>query len=403
MVTAFLSGTLFLFMAQSRPQMYGQIYRMPEGVETRWITFENPTGAKGGGGKENKGAKGAAYRPLPAGQTVVLADLQGSGTIRRMWVTLGNRTPKALRSYVLRMYWDGSERPAVEVPFGDFFGAIHGRALPFESELFANPEGRSFNCFVPMPFRKGARITFSNESAEDLPQLYYEIDATVGEEHPADTLYFHATWRRERWTTLGKDFEILPHIEGKGRFLGAHIGIFGHPMNDGWWGEGEVKVYLDGDREWPTLVGTGTEDYILTAYGQGTYSNRYAGSLIVDEQARTFAFYRHHLPDPVYFHQEVRVTLQQMGATSKARALMLSKAGVEVQQTQLHALGPGGTGAIHMLLDENRSLDDPALPNGIAMYYRRDDVRAVALFYLDQPENGLPPIAPLEKRLEAIQ
>jgi hypothetical protein len=169
-------------------------------------------------------------------------------------------------------------------------------------------------------------------------------------------------------------------------------------MNDGWWGEGEVKVYLDGDREWPTLVGTGTEDYILTAYGQGTYSNRYSGSLIVDDQTRTYAFYRHHLPDPVWFHQEARVTLQQMGATSKARALMLSKSDVEVQQLALHSAG-----AIHMLLDEKRSLDDPALPNGIAMYYRRDDVSAVALFYLDRPENGLPPIAPLDKRLEAIQ
>jgi hypothetical protein len=398
MVTALLSSTLFLFVAQSRPQMYGQIYRMPEGVETRWISFENPTGAKGAGGKVNQGAKGAAYRPVKAGETVVLADLQGSGTLRRMWVTLGTRTPRALRSYVVRMYWDGAERPAVEVPFGDFFGAIHGRALPFESELFANPEGRSFNSFVPMPFRKSARVTFTNESNELLPQLYYEIDATVGEDHPADVLYFHAIWRRERWTELGKDFEILPHITGKGRYIGAHIGIFGHPLNDGWWGEGEVKVFLDGDGEWPTLVGTGTEDYILTAYGQGTYSNRYAGSLIVDDQTRTWAFYRHHLPDPVFFHQEVRVTLQQMGATSKARALLLSKGGVEVQQTALHAAG-----AIHMLLDEKRSLDDPALPNGIAMYYRRDDVSAVALFYLDRPENGLPAIAPLEKRLEAIQ
>ena len=168
MVTALLSSTLFLFMAQQRPQMFGQLYRMPEGVETRWITFENPTGAKGGGGKENQGAKGAAYRPIKAGETVALADLQGSGTLRRIWVTLGTRTPKALRSYVIRMYWDGAERPAVEAPFGDFFGAIHGRALPFESELFANPEGRSFNCWVPMPFRKGARVTFTNESAEEL-------------------------------------------------------------------------------------------------------------------------------------------------------------------------------------------------------------------------------------------
>ena len=112
------------------------------------------------------------------------------------------------------MYWDGAERPAVEVPFGDFFGAIHGRALPFESELFANPEGRSFNCFVPMPFRKGARVTFTNESNELLPQLYYEIDATVGEEHPDDTLYFHAIWRRaaldRRWARTSRSCRTSP-------------------------------------------------------------------------------------------------------------------------------------------------------------------------------------------------
>jgi hypothetical protein len=399
MFTLLLSGTLAVFVAQSRPTMHGQMYRMPtEGVETRWITFENPTGARGAGGKTNQGAKGAAFRTIKAGETVVLADLEGGGTLRRMWVTLRDRTPRGLRSYVLRMYWDGAERPAVEVPFGDFFGAIHGRTVPFESELFSNPEGRSFNCAIQMPFRKGARVTFTNETAEDLPQLYYEIDATVGEEHPDDALYFHATWRRQRWTEIGKDFEILPRVTGRGRYLGAHVGIFGHPQNDGWWGEGEVKVYLDGDREWPTLVGTGTEDYIGTAYGQGTYSSRWQGSLIVDEVARTYAFYRHHVPDPVWFHQEARVTIQQMGATSKNRLLTLVRGGAELQPTALI-----GAGFNSNLLDEGKKLDDPALGNGIAIHYRRDDVAAVALFYLDRPENGLPPIAPLQERLEAIQ
>jgi hypothetical protein len=400
MIAWVLSSTLLLSaVAQSRPQMHGQMYRMPSpGVETRWYTFENPTGARGAGGKANQGAKGAAYRPVKAGETVVLADIEGSGTLRRMWVTLRDRSPKALRSYVLRMYWDGSERPAVEVPFGDFFGAIHGRTVAFQSELFANPEGRSFNSFVQMPFRKGARVTFTNESPDDLLQIYYEIDATVGEQHPEDALYFHATWRRERWTELGRDFEILPRVEGRGRYLGAHIGIFGHPGNDGWWGEGEVKVYLDGDGEWPTLVGTGTEDYIGTAYGQGTYSGPHQGSLIVDDRARVWAFYRHHVPDPVWFHREARVTIQQMGATSRDRALVLARGGVEIKPTSVQDnvryIG---------FLDENRTIEDPDLPNGVAIMYRRDDVSAVALFYLDRPENGLPPLAPLEKRIEAIQ
>ena len=399
MIAVLLSSTLFALMAQSTPQTHRPIYRMPaEGVETRWITFENPTGARGAGGQANRGAKGAAYRPVAAGETVILADLAGGGTLRRTWVTLRDRSPKALRSYVLRMYWDGSERPAVEVPFGDFFGAILGRALPFQSELFENPEGRSFNCFVPMPFRRGARVTFTNESDQDLLQLYYEIDATVGEEHPADALYFHAIWRRERFTRLGEDFEILPRVAGRGRFLGAHVGILGHPVNEGWWGEGEVKVYLDGDREWPSLVGTGTEDYVGTAYGQGTFSGRWQGSLIVDDLRRIYAFYRHHVPDPVWFHREARVTLQQLGGSMKEKALVLLRGGVEVRPVSVQ-----GDHFFHGLLDDERALDDPALPEGWVNMYRRDDVSAVALFYLDQPENGLPPIAPLAARIEAIQ
>ena len=208
----------------------------------------------------------------------------------------------------------------------------------------------------------------------------------------------HAAWRRERWTTLGRDFEILPRVEGRGRFLGAHIGIFGHPANDGWWGEGEVKVYLDGDREWPTLVGTGTEDYIGTAYGQGTYSSRWQGSLIVDDRARVYAFYRHHVPDPVWFHREARVTLQQMGATSKDRARVLVRGGVEIQPTSVQ-----GNGFYHGFLDEGRTIEDPDLPPGVAIMYRRDDVSAVALFYLDRPQNELPGIAPLAARVEAIE
>jgi hypothetical protein len=399
MIATLVSGTLLALVAQSGPTVDGPLYRMPEsGVETRWITFENPAGARGAGGRANRGAKGAAYRPVAAGETVVLADVEGSGTLRRMWVTLRDRSPRALRSYVLRMYWDGAERPAVEVPFGDFFGAIHGRTVPFESELFSNPEGRSFNCAIPMPFRRRARVTFTNESAQDLLQLYYEIDATVGEEHPSDALYFHAAWRRQRWTELGEDFEVLPGIAGRGRFLGAHIGILGHPQNDGWWGEGEVKVYLDGDREWPTLVGTGTEDYIGTAYGQGTYSSRWQGSLIVDDRARVYAFYRHHVPDPVWFHREARVTLQQMGATSRDRARVLVRGGVEIQPTSVQ-----GNGFYRGFLDEGRTIEDPDLPPGVAIMYRRDDVSAVALFYLDRPQNELPAIAPLAARVEAIE
>jgi hypothetical protein len=375
-----------------------ELFRMPGGVQTRWISFENPTGEPGAGGRGNRGAKGAAYRPVAAGETVVLADVQGSGTIRRMWFTLRDRSPKALRSYVLRMYWDGAAAPAVEVPFGDFFGAVHGVAVPFETELVSNPEGRSFNSFVPMPFRERARITFTNESDDDLLQLYYDIDLTVGDGHGDDALYFHSVWRRHRWTELGEDFTILPRVEGRGRFLGAHIGILGHPDNRGWFGEGEVKMFLDGDREYPTLVGTGTEDYIGTAYGQGEYSNRWQGSLIMDNDNQVYAFYRHHVPDPVWFHESLRVTIQQMGGHSKARVLELLAKGVAVEPVSVQ-----GDGFFHGLLDEERTLDDPDVPDGWTNMYRRDDVSAVALFYLDRPVNELPRMVGVEMRVEGIE
>ena len=196
------------------PAQFGDpLYHMPSSSQTRWISFENPSGAPGSGGRANRGAKGSAYRPVAAGQTVVLADFEGSGSIRRIWFTLRDRSPVALRSYVLRIFWDGASTPAVEVPFGDFFGAILGVAVPFESELFSNPEGRSFNCMVPMPFRRSLKMTFTNESAQELEQLYYELDLVVGE---ADV-------------GLSQGFAQLP-LDGA---LGGAVLVGGHPVDDG--------------------------------------------------------------------------------------------------------------------------------------------------------------------------
>lgn len=374
------------------------LHTMPEQTETRWITFENPTGAKGAGGRMNRGGKGAAFKPVGAGETIVLMDHAGSGTVRHMWFTLPDRDPESLRSFVLRCYWDGAEKPAVEVPFGDFFGAILGELKTFESALFQSPEGRSFNCYITMPFREHGRITFTNESTKPLGQLFYEIDLTVNEPQPENMLYFHSTWRRDPATELGKDFEILPKITGKGRFLGTHIGIIGGEGNKGWWGEGEVKVYLDGEEEWPTLVGTGTEDYVGTAYGQGEYFSPYQGSLIVDNARAHYAFYRHHVPDPVYFHEDIRVTIQQMGGAGKKTVEKLMEDGVEVEPVTVH-----GEKKIHLLLEDGKTLEDPSLPDGWTNMYRRDDVSAVALFYLDKPENGLPGIAPLAERTAGLK
>lgn len=365
------------------------LYEIAPGVETRWISFENPTGARGAGGQANRGAKGSAFEPVEAGETKTLLDLDGPGTLRRMWFTLSSRDPSALRAYVIRMYWDGAATPAVEAPFGDFFGAILGRTAPFQGALFANMEGRSFNAFVPMPFREGARVTFTNESGMRLDQLFYEIDCTVNDAHPETMGYFHAHWRRAPKTTLGEDFEVLPRVTGAGRFLGAHIGIMGFPEVTGWWGEGEVKGYIDGDREWPTLVGTGTEDYVGTAYGQGEFHHAYSGSLITDEDKKIFTFYRYHVPDPVYFHQEIRVTLQQMGGAPKGEVVAMLAKGVEIRPVSVHT-PETFTGLFE--LPEYPDLTTAAIPEGWVNFYRRDDVSATAFFYLDRPENGLPPM-----------
>jgi hypothetical protein len=253
-----------------------------------------------------------------------------------------------------------------------------------------------------MPFRTGAKVVITNESDRDVEKLFYDIDCVVTTKPDPEALYFHATWRRERWTELGKDFEILPAVVGKGRFLGAHIGVIGHPDNAGWWGEGEVKMYLDGDGQWPTLVGTGTEDYIGTGWGQGEFQSRFQGSLIVDNENRQYAFYRYHVPDPVYFHRGIRVTIQQMGGASKKQVLDLLDKGVEIVPVSVDSDSQGRF--VKLLESEGpvdlRTHDSPM--NAWVNMYRRDDVSAVAFYYLDAPVNGLPSIAPPEWRTEGL-
>ncbi|MBM3288644.1 MAG: DUF2961 domain-containing protein, partial [Candidatus Hydrogenedentes bacterium] len=289
---------LFLCVALSFATAFGEpamdLYRVPDGVETRWYSFENPTGAKGAAAPENKTAKGHAFDSVAPGQTRVLADIKGSGELRRMWFTVNRRDPEMLRSLRFDIYWDGADQPAVSAPFGDFFGAILGKTSTFENEFFCNPEGRSFNCCIPMPFQTGAKVTITNESARPLEKLFYDIDALVTAKPDPGALYFHASWRRDPLTTLRQDFELLPRVNGKGRFLGVHVGIIGHPYNTGWFGEGEVKMYIDGDTTLPTLAGTGTEDYIGTGWGQGKFQMRYQGCLIVESDPMQFGFYRYH-------------------------------------------------------------------------------------------------------------
>ena len=371
------------------------------GVHTRWSSFENPTAGKGTGGSENRGAKGHAFDAIAAGETKTLLDVKGAGEIRRIWFTIRDRDPEMLRAMRLDIYWDGRPTPALSVPVGDFFGAILGRPVAFENELFANPEGRSFNCYIPMPFRTAARVTVTNESARHIAHFFYDIDILALDKPDPDSLYFHASWRRERWTTLGRDFELLPRVEGEGRFLGVHVGVMTHPDNIGWWGEGEVKMYLDGDRELPTIVGTGTEDYIGTGWGQGTFSQRFQGSLVSDGKAGQYGFYRYHIPDPVYFHKELRVTMQQIGGDTKVKMTAMQKRGVAIRPV---SMDQGGRFTRLNESGEAVQLDRLEGPDDAWVnVYRRDDWSAVALFYLDKPENGLPGLAPVAQRTDGMK
>ena len=385
----------------------------PPGTHSRWISPENPTGGKGAGGKSNRGAKGAAFIVVKPGETAVLADIQGAGIIHRMWLS-GTipRSEEQRRLVRLEMYWDGATKPAVSAPIGDFFGVGLGLAVPFENALFSNPEGRSFNFTIPMPYRKGAKVQVINE-AKSYALIWYDLNYTTVKRHAADVMYFHAAWRRELKTEAGRDFEIMPRVIGNGRYLGANIGVIGNPDYRGtWFGEGEVKIYLDGDAKWPTLVGTGTEDYIGSGWGQGVYHGRYSGSLVSDNKNDLYAFYRYHLDDPVYFHQNCRVTIQQIGNTSTERVREMLAKGLDTKP--LWILDTHGEDVLNItkhepsiyLLQDLTNLPaftDPAHPQGGCHFWRQDDVSATVYFYLDRPENNLPPLASGEARTKDMR
>lgn len=197
-------------------------------------------------------------------------------------------------------------------------------------------------------------------------------------------MYFHAYFHRDNPTTLQKDYELLPHVEGRGRYLGVNIGIIANMKEyfNTWWGEGEVKVYMDGDREWPTLSGTGTEDYIGSAWGQGKFVNQYTGSPVADEKNLRYCFYRYHIPDPIYFYKEARVTIQQIGYLGGNERPPFVQA-----NRRIYKAGPG-------LVEKDISKD--------GLFERQDDVSSCVYFYLDKPENHLPPLAPVSQRVEGL-
>ncbi len=314
----------------------GNLYRTSD-AKTRSISPENFTGAKGKGGMANPADKnkpnvataadaardlGQGWKINPSvdikpGQTFTLAEMEGPGAIQHIWMTpTGN-----WRFSILRIYWDDEQEPSVECPVGDFFGQGWNTYAQLTSlPVCVNP-GSAFNCYWPMPFRKKCRITMENINDKDEMSLYYQIDYTLTEV-PADAAYFHAQFRRAN-PVDSSVCTLVDGIKGKGQFVGLYLawGV----NNNGWWGEGEIKFYLDGDSKFPTICGTGTEDYFCGSYNfdrDGKYKEfctPYTGLHQVIRPTgdykvmMRFGLYRWHIMDPIRFEKDLKVTIQDLG------------------------------------------------------------------------------------------
>ncbi len=311
-------------------------------AQSRSVTPENPTGEKGRGGMATPevGSSGNCAKDLgvgwkvnpfiviPSGETAVLADISGPAVIRHIWLT-----PTGFwRNLILRFYWDDCDTPAVECPVGDFFAAGWNTYAPTASLAVCVNPGSAFNCYWPMPFRKKCKVTMENTSELDLT-IYYQIDyelRTVEE----DCAYFYAQFRRVNPQPYKEVYTLLD-MKGHGHYVGTYM-AWGSNSN-GWWGEGEVKFYLDGDREFPTICGTGLEDYFCGSYNfehpemhcYETYSTPYAGLNYVSKpdglynSQQRFGMYRWHLCDPIRFQSDIRVTVQALGWRRGRRYLPL--------------------------------------------------------------------------------
>jgi hypothetical protein len=328
-------------------------------AESRSLSAENFRGEKGKGGMATAetalhprsancarelgpGWKLSPCLRLPAGHTVTIMDHEGPGMIRHMWFTL---EAKYYRNIVVRMYWDGEETPSVESPIGDLMCCSWNlgqkiNALPIN----VNPTG-GMNCFFPMPFRKHARVTFENQATVDLEDFFYTINYTL-EPVTGDALYFHAQWRRSNPLKYGSDYVMVDGIKGQGQYVGAFMAW--QQNTAGWWGEGEIKMFLDGDTQFPTICGTGTEDYFGGAWCFGDdFSSPYMGFQQVVKKSREvgarMTLYRFHVQDPVFFKSDLRVTMQAIGWRSEVRYLPLQddiSSVVYWYQTEPHATFP---------------------------------------------------------------
>lgn len=295
------------------------IYEL-KSLSSRAATAENPRAEVGAGGQANNGRKGApCIWPFVKGTTHVLLDTEGPGMIRHIWCTIPPGQADHLRNVILRIYWDDQDHPSVETPLGDFFGIAHGRQRPLVTDFVSMQSGKGLNCWIPMPFRKRARITVENDSSSDVGMFFYQIDFTLGDELDDNTGYFHAQFRRSNPCPILKDYVILDGVQGRGVYLGTVLGVRSI-FRDGWWGEGEVKFYLDGDSDFPTICGTGTEDYMGDAWGLQEVVTPYQGAPLVDWNNGLYSLYRFHAKDPIYFQNDIKVTVQQIGFGSEAKA-----------------------------------------------------------------------------------
>jgi hypothetical protein len=317
------------------------IYRTSS-AKTFSISPENFTGEKGKGGMATEGVASRAAEELGRGwkvnpyvviepkQTFTLAEITGEGAIQHIWMTpTGN-----WRFSIIRMYWDDEKEPSVEAPVGDFFAMGWGKYAQLSSLAVCVNPGSAFNSYWPMPFRKKAKITMENLDAQPM-RLYYQIDYTQTQ-IPADAAYFHAQFRRVNPLPYKEVYTIIDGVKGKGHYVGTYMawGV----KNNGWWGEGEIKFYLDGDKEFPTINGTGTEDYFCGSYNfenrekkqYQEFTTPYAGLVQVIrpdglyQTQQRFGLYRWHIVDPVRFETDLRITIQALGWRNDRRYLPLT-------------------------------------------------------------------------------
>jgi len=318
----------------------GDLSRLSK-AKTRSISPENFTGAKGEGGKATQGTGANAARDLGQGwkvspsvkiaakQTFTLGEITGPGAIQHIWMTpTGN-----WRFAILRVYWDGETTPSIEAPVGDFFASGWGKYGQINSLAVAVNPGSAFNSYWTMPFRKSARLTVENIDDNEMV-LYYQITYSLTDIAP-DEGYFHAQFRRTNPVPYKQVYTIVDGLKGEGHYVGTHLswGV----NNSGWWGEGEIKFFMDGDTDYATIVGTGTEDYFCGSYNfenQTThkyqvFSTPYSGLTYVSapdglyQSQQRFNLYRWHITDPIRFDKDLKVTIQALGWRSGGRYLPL--------------------------------------------------------------------------------